>query len=268
MKIARSKIFFMALAAAFTGATARAWSQTKVTLDNYYNHETDPKTGGLFHYLWSDEANSGFSEWGKLFLSKGAVLDTLQRAPSAADLSHSDVYIIADPDTKAESPAPHYVMNRDVKAVADWVRNGGVLVLMSNDSGNCEFTHFNQLAAAFGLHFNEDRAYHVIGRDWNMGAITDLPNYPVFTWVKKIYVKDVSTLRVSGPAHGVLVKNGLVIIAESHVGKGYVFAIGDPWIYNEYIGHRYLPADFQNHLAAENLSGYLISLSHRARSGK
>ena len=27
-------------------------------------------------------------------------------------------------------------------------------------------------------------------------------------------------------------------MALAHSGKGLVFALGDPWIYNEYIGHK------------------------------
>jgi unsaturated rhamnogalacturonyl hydrolase len=37
-----------------------------------------------------------------------------------------------------------------------------------------------------------------------------------------------------------------------------VVAIGDPWIYNEYIDHDRLPADFENRKAAENLTDYLL----------
>ena len=47
-------------------------------------------------------------------------------------------------------------------------------------------------------------------------------------------------------------------MAESRVGKGLVVALGDPWIYNEYIDHFFLPADFENLKAAENLTQYLL----------
>jgi unsaturated rhamnogalacturonyl hydrolase len=49
-----------------------------------------------------------------------------------------------------------------------------------------------------------------------------------------------------------------VLIAENKVGKGYVFAIGDPWIYNEYIDHDRLPESFDNRKAAENLTDLLL----------
>ena len=41
-------------------------------------------------------------------------------------------------------------------------------------------------------------------------------------------------------------------------GKGTVFAVGDPWLYNEYTDGRKLPADFQNFQAAQDLTGWLL----------
>ncbi|MGH2645014.1 MAG: DUF4350 domain-containing protein [Chitinophagaceae bacterium] len=249
-------LFFMA-----TNVSA----QGKVVLDNYYNHETNPKTGELYHYLWSDTAITGYSQWGQIFERKGAVLDTLQRAPTLSDLHRADIYIIVDPDIPTENPHPNYIMPKDIHAIVQWVKEGGVLALMANDSGNCEFQHLNELASHFGLHFNEVSLNDVIGRRWEMGAETDLPKNPIFRGVKKIYLKGISDLKVFGPAKPILVKNGHILMAESHLGKGYVFAVGDPWIYNEYIGHHSLPESFQNYKAAENLTNYLIYLSKKAR---
>jgi unsaturated rhamnogalacturonyl hydrolase len=83
--------------------------------------------------------------------------------------------------------------------------------------------------------------------------------------VRKIYLKQVSSLTLSSSAEEVLMKDGHVFMAENHVGKGFVFAVGDPWIYNEYIDHDFLPVSFDNHKAAENLSAYLISLSRKSK---
>jgi hypothetical protein len=49
-----------------------------------------------------------------------------------------------------------------------------------------------------------------------------------------------------------------IFIAETEYGKGYVMAIGDPWVYNEYIGHSRLPVSFENGKAAVNLVKYLL----------
>lgn len=255
---------FMITVAAFCMVTSVS-AQTRVMLDNYYNHETNPHTGELYHYTWSDTAISGYSQWGQIFEQKGAVLDTLQRAPTESDLRKADIYIIVDPDIPSENPHPHYIMPEDVRAIVQWVKKGGVLVLMANDSGNCEFTHLNELAGHFGLHFNEVSLNDVIGTRWEMGAETELPPFPIFRGVNKIYLKGISDLTLSPPALSILVKDGHVLMAESHLGKGHVFAVGDPWIYNEYIGHHSLPMSFQNYKAAENLTTWLIGLSKRDR---
>jgi unsaturated rhamnogalacturonyl hydrolase len=244
--------------------TSHSQAQTHVLLDNFFNHEVNAQTGEVFHYLWSDTANSGYSQWGDIFKAQGAMLDTLQSAPSAARLKQADIYLIVDPDTRAESPDPNYISAADIQTVAQWVSNGGVLVLLANDSGNCEFTHLNRLAGKFGIHFNETSVNPVIGQQWNMGAITQFPDYPVFVGLRKIYLKGISSLTVTPPARAVLTKGGEVLMAESHVGKGYVLALGDPWIYNEYIGHKYLPTDFENQKAAENFTTYLIKLAAAA----
>ena len=91
-----------------------------------------------------------------------------------------------------------------------------------------------------------------------MGASKDFTDHPVFKGVSKIYIKEVSDINFSANAKAVLTENGKVLVAESKNGKGYVFAIGDPWIYNEYIDHDRLPASFENRKSAENLTEFLL----------
>jgi unsaturated rhamnogalacturonyl hydrolase len=81
--------------------------------------------------------------------------------------------------------------------------------------------------------------------------------------VSKIYIKEVSDINLSGTAKAVFTENGKVLIAENKVGKGYVFAIGDPWIYNEYIDHALLPESFDNKKAAENLTDLLLGYARK-----
>jgi unsaturated rhamnogalacturonyl hydrolase len=42
------------------------------------------------------------------------------------------------------------------------------------------------------------------------------------------------------------------------VGKGLVFAVGDPWLYNEYMDTRRLPPGYDNAIAGENLFRWLL----------
>jgi unsaturated rhamnogalacturonyl hydrolase len=232
-------------------------AQPVVGLDNWYNRETNAKDSKPFHYLWTDTAFSGYSRWGKIFTSRGAKLTTLEK-PDAATLGKINVYIIVDPDTTTESKTPNYILPAEAKAIVQWVKKGGVLALLGNDAPNCEFTHFNTLATQFGITFNHVTLHPVTGTSWEMGACTNLPDHPLFKGVSKIYIKEVSSINLKGKAKAILTEEGKVLMAECRYGKGYVFAIGDPWIYNEYIDHDRLPASFENRKAAENLTDLLL----------
>jgi lysophospholipase L1-like esterase len=233
-----------------------------VSLDYYYNNEWKTDADGKsvrYHYVWEDTANSGYSELGTMIIDLGADLDTLTVAPTKENLSHSSLYIIVDPDTPAESPHPHYIDQDAVQVLVSWVRSGGILMLMGNDKGNAEFKHFNNLAENFGIHFNEDSRNKVQGNHYEEGAFTSLPDIPLFENVQKIYIKELSTLRISAPAVPLLVDHGDVIIAYAKFGSGAVFAVGDPWFYNEYFGNRKLPVGFENYKAAQNLFRWLLT---------
>ena len=232
-------------------------AQPVVGLDNWFNRETNVKTGNPFHYLWSDQEFSGYSQWGEIFRSRGAVLTTLEK-PTKEALGKINIYIITDPDSTTESKSPNYILPDDIKAIKKWVKKGGVLAILANDAPNCEFTHLNQLASKFGMRFNHVTLHPVINRDWEMGASKDLPDHPLFKGVSKIYIKEVSDISLRGNATAILRESGKVLIAENHYGKGYVFAIGDPWIYNEYIDHALLPESFENLKAAKNLTDILL----------
>jgi hypothetical protein len=231
-----------------------------VTLDYYYNHEVHTNSTGQkqrFHYLWDETANTGFSIWGDAFKKLGATLDTLGEAPTGANLKKTAIYIIVDPDTKKENPNPNYINENDASAIAKWVKGGGVLVMLANDSANVELPHFNILAAKFGMHFNNDLQNHVINDDhFDDGAIVTTGN-TMFATAGNIFMKDVCSIAVSGPAKAALKKNDAVIIATAKYGKGTVMAVGDPWLYNEYTNGR-LPARFENDKAANDVSAWLL----------
>ena len=237
-----------------------------VKLDSYFNNETKKDaTGQLisWHYKWDELANGGFSLWGNVFRSYGVKTETLSAAPTAANLKGADIYIIVDPDTPTETEKPNYVETRDVKAVSDWVKAGGVLVLMGNDVGNAEFDHFNQLAAAFGIEFNKDSRNKVPGNDFTMGRLVVTPPHPIFKTARNLYLKEVSTIKTKEPARAIYEDKGDTIMAVARYGKGTVFAVGDPWLYNEYTDGRKLPSDYDNFKAATDLALWLIQQTRK-----
>jgi unsaturated rhamnogalacturonyl hydrolase len=255
-KICFLRLLFMSLILS-SFFIVNALSQPVVGLDNWFNHEINAKTGKPFHYLWTDTEFSGFSRWGEIFTGRGAKITTLGK-PDDAVLSKINVYIIVDPDTTTESPNPNYLNSEEIASIARWVKSGGVLAVLANDAPNCEFTHLNKLMAQFGMTYNHVTLHPVTGDNFEMGASTNLPDHPLFKGVTKIYLKEISDINIWGTARAILTEKGKVLIAENKFGKGYVFAIGDPWIYNEYMDHDRLPESFENRKAAENLTDLLL----------
>lgn len=201
--------------------------------------------------------NNGFSLLGENARYMGAHTIELKDAPSAANLQPADVYIIVDPDTEKETQKPNYIQPEHVKAISEWVKKGGVLVLMGNDLGNAEFEHLNNLAAQFGIEFKKESKNKVTGRRFEMGQITVQAGNSIFT-PKQLYLKEISTLSLKPPAKSVLNHKGDIIIAAAKTGKGIVFAVGDPWLYNEYIDGRKLPAVYENFEAGKELLQWLL----------
>ncbi len=232
-----------------------------VLLDDYFNHETRKNKLGrdeAWHYKWDEMSDGGYYTWGNIFRRMGAKLDTLSSAPTASDLSRGQVYIIVDPDTDKETPKPNFIAPEHVKAISDWVKRGGVLVLMGNDVQNAELDRFNTLVSVFGIQFNKDRKFEVINNDYKMGGIDIGPANEIFRSTKKIFVKEIASLSLSGTARAVLTSRGDNVMATASYGKGTVFVVGDPWIYNEYTDGRRLPAEFENFNAATDLSKWLL----------
>jgi unsaturated rhamnogalacturonyl hydrolase len=129
-----------------------------------------------------------------------------------------------------------------------------------NDSVNAEFEHFNALAERFGIHFNQDNKNRVKGTNFEEGAVHIPANHSIFRNTKKAYIKELSTLKVRAPAKSVLKKDGDDLIAVAKVGHGFVFAVGDPWFYNEYIDGRKLPAAFENFQAAQDFVKWVLTI--------
>ncbi|HET9276981.1 MAG TPA: glycoside hydrolase family 88 protein, partial [Flavitalea sp.] len=178
--------------------------------------------------------------------------------PTRDNLKGASVYVIVDPDTKKETDQPNFIQPDHAAAITDWVKSGGILVLMGNDMNNAEFEHFNQLADKFGMKFNSDNQNQVVNDQYPQGEIEIPAGNPVFRKPAKIFVKEYSSIAVNKPAVPLVKKGDYVVMATARSGKGVVFAIGDPWIYNEYVDGRKLPAEYQNYAAATDLVQWLL----------
>jgi len=233
-----------------------------VTLDRYYNNEYRTDATGRqvrYHYIWEDQSNGGYSFLGYIFNRYGAKTESLDTEPGSATLRNTDLYIIVDPDTEKETTSPHLLDTPAIDAIAKWVSNGGVLVLLGNDKGNAEFTHFNRLAERFGIRFNEDNELLVKQDDFRQGAVPLEAGNKVFKKPYQLFLKEVSTLSLLAGAKPLVVHGGKTLMATAKYGRGTVFALGDPWIYNEYVDGRKLPREFQNYEATASWAKWLLS---------
>ncbi|MEI9945740.1 MAG: DUF4350 domain-containing protein [Chitinophagaceae bacterium] len=242
-------------------AVAKIGKGKTVLLDRYFNSEKRKDAGGrldYFHYTWEEKSNPGISKWGNIFEKDGAKISSLDVAPTAAALKKTSVYIIIDPDHIKDNPTPNYVSATDIKVIGDWVKAGGVLVLMANDSANCDLEHFNKLANAFGITFSERNANMVKNDVYTMGLVKAPTAHKIFTGGINMFLKEISLIDIKPPAVASVSKDGGIIMATAKYGKGTVFAVGDPWLYNEYVDGRRLPAEYNNYKAAEDLSKWLL----------
>ncbi len=232
-----------------------------IVLDNFFNNEWQKGPAGAqvpFHYVWDERDNNGYQFLGNLFEQYGAKLQTLKAAPTAANLSKVSVYIIVDADTDKETAQPNYMTEAYATTIANWVKAGGVLVLLGNNSVNAEQLHINLLAEKFGVRFNGDDQLMVKGNNYEQGEVTTEAGNPIFKAGRSLYIKEISSLTVKAPAKAIVKTKDFDVMAVAQLGKGKVFVLGDPWIYNEYVDGRKLPAKYENFNAATDLVKWLL----------
>lgn len=233
-----------------------------VTLDSYFNNETRTeldKSNVSWHYKWEETDNGGFSFFASLFNNAGFKTNTLYQAPTLDNLKGTSVYIIVDPDNEKENPNPNFIAKNHINTLTNWVKAGGILVLMANDVNNVELKHFNELANEFGIHFNDDLKGTVpVASNFETAKVVVPAGNEIFKTATNLFIKEYSSLALSGEAKAILKdKDGDNVMAIATLGKGMVFAIGDPWLYNEYLDGRKLPADYDNFKAAQDLIHWL-----------
>jgi unsaturated rhamnogalacturonyl hydrolase len=231
-------------------------------LDCYYNSEwrADPAGGNpvRYHYVWQDTTDSGFSQLAAIIVKLGGKIDSLCQAPTPSTLLRADLYLLVDPDTPLESKDPKTLEAGALDALTEWVGAGGILILLGNDRGNANLELLTLLGDRFGIRFNEDSRNKITGRHYESGTFENLPDHPLFKGVRRIFLKEICTLQIKPPAVAVLSEGGDVIMAFARFGNGAVFAVGDPWFYNEYMDERKLPQGYDNAIAADNLFRWLL----------
>lgn len=201
-----------------------------VAVDNWHNKESGQHEG---HYAWNANYMGGFSGLGHMLKGIGAGLKNVKEPFTTKSLNGIDLLIVADPDNEKESKTPNYFTDAEIEATTKWVDNGGTLVLLGNDPGNAEFPRFNALAKRFGIEFIESKHTDSNG---NAKLTLTTSQSGWFTPNLKFYAVDVAPLSLTAPNSEVLLaERNTPIIATVKHGRGRVLAVGDPWLYNEYL---------------------------------
>ena len=261
--------FLVAAAEMDHAQTAPLGRGQTVLLDAWYNSQQRKNAAGemeSFHYKWTDRSDSGYALLGHMFSSYGVATRTLSTAPTKDNLRAAQYYLIVSPDIPVKNPTPHYMNEKDATEVADWVRAGGMLILMENDPPNADIDHLNLLASRFGIHFDDVLHHHILGEHVEDGRIQVAPNGRLFRHPHTLYMKDTCAITLRKPAVALLRDRGDVVMATTRFGRGTVFAAVDPWLYNEYTDGRNNPRiydQFDNFAGGQELVRWLIEQRSR-----
>jgi unsaturated rhamnogalacturonyl hydrolase len=232
-----------------------------VLMDGWFNSQERTDAFGkevYFHYKWDTHDMPGYSLVGRIFRNFGVETKELDARPTFENLSKAQVYMIVSPDNPDKNPHPNFATAGDGEQIAKWVKAGGVLAIMENDTSFADLDHFNSITEKFGMHFNSVLRKHVIGTNWEQGKVVLDGSGPIFHHPHTIYVKDVCTISVKPPAVPVLKEGDDIFMATAKYGKGTVYAFVDPWLYNEYTDGRKLPAMYDNYAGGVELVRWLL----------
>jgi unsaturated rhamnogalacturonyl hydrolase len=256
------------------GALLQRLSGRQVLFDGWFNAQKRRAPVGhedLSHYRPDDDAASGYSVFARMFEQYGMRTATLDHAPREADLRGVAVYMIAAPGSRSMDPKANLMDAASAAAIAAWVRSGGVLMMMENDSEHAEQVEFNQLAGEFGIHFNAVKHNHAVGGD-DSTALVPIPagTGGIFHEAHMALMIDVCTLEATAgheaaagakvilTHHDAAAGTDDGIMAVAHLGSGTVYANVDPWLYNEYTDGRRLPLAEDNFAAGQELVRWIV----------
>ncbi len=132
--------FLLAATEMENAANAKLGRGQTVLMDGWFNSQKRTDAFGkqvLFHYKWNTQDEPGYSLVGHIFRNFGVETRELDAEPTFENLEGAQVYMIVSPDNTAKNPHPNYANGKDAEQIAQWVRSGGVLAIMENDTYVC-----------------------------------------------------------------------------------------------------------------------------------
>jgi unsaturated rhamnogalacturonyl hydrolase len=126
-----------------------------------------------------------------------------------------------------------------------------------NDTTHSGFSLFGRIFHDHGT-ATPILSHHVIGDQHDMGRIPVAGGGPLFKHPHVFFMKDTCTISVKSPAVSLLQDRDDILMATEKYGKGTVFAVADPRVYNEYTDGHNLPAEYDNLAGAGELVTWLL----------
>ncbi len=194
-----------------------------------------------------------------MFAQYGMKRAMLDHAPRPEDLKGVAVYVIVSPDNLKLNPNAHFMEAQSATVIENWVKAGGVLMLMENDVDHADQVHLDILSDRFGIHFNPVLHNQELNNDY-ANTMVEIPAGTGGIFDRHIHalMKEICTITPSAPAQVVLTSKGDTIMAVAHIGRGLVYANVDPWSYNEYTDGRKNPLNEQNFIGGQQLARWII----------
>jgi DNA-binding beta-propeller fold protein YncE len=176
-------------------------------------------------YAYEDTTGLGFSKFGAWLRARGHAPRTLTAPLSAQSLAGLDVLLVVNPDGKGAPIAPD-----EPQALAEWVRRGGVAVLLGNRADAYDVEGLNRLAAPFGVSFTRE----ILGTPGDLVAPPAPP--PVVAGGPALTLHNFNALEVRPPAaevfRTVVGSDEKILLATAELGEGAILALSDSWLYN------------------------------------
>lgn len=235
----------------------------QVTLDCFFNYESRkmPERGvERFHYIWEETDPQGFSLFESMFTQLGAKLSSLEVAPTKKNLKNTDIFILVDPDNLKDNPMPNSIEKSHAEAVKKLDFERRCAGFNGKRQRQLRFVRIEYAGQYVGIKFTNLSRNMVQGNEFATGAVLLSEENEIFKQAKKAYLKEVSILEIAQPVKAVISKNNEISMAVSRYGKGAVFAVGDPWLYNEYVDGTKIPAEYENFMAGTELAKWLVNL--------